>query len=242
MKKHKIIITMILMCVLMFGSVITTHASFTGARATRFGLTTNEGNYIAYNDMTCEQGYDNILSNYQSDTYSTYTNYSIMYFANDNEEYYWVTFCKEGKNITYKPLISGGKYLPRLSCTSTECIIFECKHNIVDDIWEVKPTSSAPIVNDASFYSGYDSTDENAMKEWTKQHIAYTNVDILEHNTSKVFFQAPKVVLAPVVGKIPLKGATAQILMMMPICLALLVGYLGLRKALSVLQTILHRA
>ena len=242
MKKQKILLTICMICVLLFGSVITTQAASTGARATRFGLTTAEGNYIAYNDMSVPLGYDNILASYQSDTYKDYTKYTIMYLANEKEENYWITFCRDQDSITYSPNKNGDKYIPRLKCTTSLIIIFACKHDLVNDTWEVQPTSSAPALSDPTYYTGYDMSSEESMRLWTKQHIYHTTADILESDGKSVFYLAPKLVLAPVVGEIPMKGATAQILAMIPICLALLVGYRALRKALAILQTILHNA
>ncbi len=243
MKKHKILLTMCAICVMLFGSVITCHAAITGARATRFGLTTNEGNYIAYNDMVCDAGYDYTLTQLQTETYKDYSNYAILHYGNENEENYVVTFVMEGQSVMYDPLVSSGKYYPRIRATNTQYITYACKYNVATDSWSVRPqTAGAPYQTDPAFYEGYNLEDEASMKQWTKEHIAYLNADILDTDKTSVFYQAPKVVLAPIVGEIPMKGATEQILAMIPICLALLVGYLGLRKALSILQAILHRA
>lgn len=246
MKKHKIIITMILMCVLLFGSVITTHAAVTGARATRTHLTTNDGNVVAFADM---DGYDtSSLKSYATDAYRKYNKYAIVsWIEADGTEGYFVIFTEhDGVNanseLVVDTLESTGKFYPRIKDTRKCYIEILARYNPTENKWTVK-TGKNLVDTSLKYYTAEDIATKDSSDKWLYEHLVYSSDPVYtDASLSMVFFQAPKVVLAPVVGEIPLKGATAQILMMMPICLALLVGYLGLRKALSILQTILHQA
>jgi len=62
------------------------------------------------------------------------------------------------------------------------------------------------------------------------------------YNDGTVFFQPPHPVLAPVAQEAGMEKVLEQILLILPIGLACLVGWIALRKALSHLQATLHQA
>lgn len=71
-----------------------------------------------------------------------------------------------------------------------------------------------------------------------------SNYNIMYSNRDEVFYQAlPKeTTLKPITEKLALGEVLTPILMILPICLVCLVGWIALRKALATLQTILHKA
>lgn len=122
MKRIRPLIVIIAMAVMLIGSTLTTHAAVTGARATRYGLTTTDGTYIAYNDMQVNSGYTYVLSNYQTDTYATYKDYALFHYANETEENYVAIFVVEGQSVMYSPMVIGDKYYPDF-LVQTHCLL-----------------------------------------------------------------------------------------------------------------------
>ena len=85
-------------------------------------------------------------------------------------------------------------------------------------------------------------------------YITYSTSDISIDNGEKTFFYhpvgekpvpeepAPVGVLAPLLDKEKMKETTLQIRVILPLIIVILVSFLGLRKALKLLQTILNRS
>lgn len=73
--------------------------------------------------------------------------------------------------------------------------------------------------------------------------ILSTNFDMLDEN-GEVFFQQPPdpPTLAPIAETAGMSGVLEQLMMILPIGLVCLVGWIALRKALKILPQILHRA
>lgn len=120
--------------------------------------------------------------------------------------------------------------------------MFNVKHDLAADTWTVHPSSSAPYQSDTTFYGEYDVTIQEHSETWMRNAICYTTADILKNDKTTVFFKAPNSILVPIAEKAEMQGATAEIMKILPIGLACLVGYLALRKGLSILQGILHQA
>ena len=63
-----------------------------------------------------------------------------------------------------------------------------------------------------------------------------------ELNSAEDFFLNPQTVLPPVVEKIRLGTVLQEVVAILPIILVIIVGLIGLRKALKFLSTVLHRS
>lgn len=206
MKKHKIIITMILMCVLLFGSVITTHAA----------ISADYYNATYYLELPDGKRF--------MSQYSLKWGTSPIYINVIDD--YMIMFCEKGLYLTE----SNGNYDVFGGC---EKITYTFggkewngyKYSYPFTLGGVTVNNSSEVVTKISTSGDFKG-------------VVYRVYDGHSISEAQDFFKNPLVVAVENCQGI----ATAQIVMLIPICLALLVGYLGLRKALSILQTILHRA
>lgn len=93
-------------------------------------------------------------------------------------------------------------------------------------------------------YSGTLMADMGVSSSGISQ-IIYSNTDLCDVNGEVVFQKAPavaQVVLAPIAQEAPLEGIVQEIVGILPIVLIILVGLIGLRKALALLSQTLHKA
>ncbi len=109
-----------------------------------------------------------------------------------------------------------------------------------------------PVIGDYVYYYraligadsfSYVQGNKNSMPLRTGTTPILSNYNVYKSDGTTVFFSLPK---APILSQIPLQQflpkVTVQILGILPILLAFLVGFLGLRKALATLSQILHQA
>lgn len=88
---------------------------------------------------------------------------------------------------------------------------------------------------------GYFDVNDNA--DDIKARIKYSNSDIVGLYGNGVFFYPPiQPILMPVTQKVEMDKTLTQVVGLIPLLILLVVGFLGLRKALRMLLAILHRA
>ena len=224
----------LLALVMVFGSSLTVFAATVKADKTYF--TDSSGNKVFIDDYLDISS----LKFYQSDTYTNYQEYVVSCEKiGDTEEYYLMYFPKGEKVYRYDKEVSVGVYCSWL--------VTDQSHNpycfkVTKDL----ETSSYHFfdfgimsVNLANNVQGL----QNA-KDTLSAKILYSSVNIYDskEDSAEVFIPALSALLATVVKPKTMEGALDQILIILPICLVCLVGYLALRKALAVLQSLLHQA
>ena len=234
MKKVRIVLMLSMICVMLFGSVITTHAAEGGYIVDRYGFTTDTGQVYDFRTMKKSTGYEGAFNSFYVSEFDNYTECTIVKFGNVYECIYY----PEGDKLYYDPLLENGNYMPRLGKADSNRYVFE-----IDQFGELFPYGTLGYSGNIAYYDGYDlTTIEGSMLAY-KPYVVYSTQDIYTNATCKsVFYKAPKSVLAPVVQKIQMTGALAEVKTMIPICLACLVGWIALRKGLALLQRILKTA
>ncbi len=89
-----------------------------------------------------------------------------------------------------------------------------------------------------SYYSGFTVSDDN------KNQILLSGRDITYWQSKDVFFSKIETLLTlrPILAETQTGGTLSQVIGLVPLLLVLAVGFLGLRKALQVLLTVLRKA
>ena len=197
---------MMLMCVLLFGSVITTHAAITADYY-------NATYYLELPDS----------KRFMSEYAMNWGKSPIYINVTDD---YMIMFCQKGLYLTE----SNGNYNTIDGCEQITYTFDGIdwngyKYKYPFTLGGVPVNNSLEVVTKISSSGDFKG-------------VVYRVYDGQSISEAQDFFKKPLVVaMESCQGK-----ATAQILAMIPICLALLVGYLALRKALAVLQSLLHQA
>lgn len=79
---------------------------------------------------------------------------------------------------------------------------------------------------------------------YAKEKIIYSNIDIYNGiKSDDIFFQAPpQGILAPIVEGTKMETTLQEVIHLLPLIIVVVVSFLGLRKALQMLSTLLRRA
>lgn len=125
-------------------------------------------------------------------------------------------------------------------------------------VYDVSMEWSEPISNSVSSFSLYlcDGSRDNCIAylyggydavEFVTANFDVYSISSLDAMTrtillDEVFFLAPRPTLAPIAEQMNLSQVTNQILLLIPIVIVAMVGFLALRKGLALLQQILHQA
>lgn len=235
MKKRIIrLFPVLLALVMVFGSSLTVFAATVKADKTYF--TDSSGNKVFIADYLNVSG----MAFYGSNTYTNYQEYVVSCEKIGNIEIYYLMYFPKGEKV------------------------YRYDINLYDDVY------SSQLITDqdhnpycfkvskdleTSIYKFYDyGTNPNSLannveglqnaKDIVLSKILYSSVNIYDSkdDSAEVFIPALSALLATVVKPKTMEGALDQILIILPICLVCLVGYLALRKALAVLQSLLHQA
>ena len=94
MKKVRIILIMSMICVMLFGTVLTTHAAEGGYIVDRYGFTTDTGEVYDFRTMKISTGYHNAVSVFLGSNYDNYTECSIVKFGSI---YYCIYYPEDGR-------------------------------------------------------------------------------------------------------------------------------------------------
>lgn len=105
------------------------------------------------------------------------------------------------------------------------------------------------IVDGSVKLCDYDSSSKNwkASKDWGDctggiVGFIYSNVDVFNTDGTVFFHTTPQGIVARQVEEVEMSQVQAEILGILPLILALVVSFLGLRKALKMLATFLRRS
>lgn len=102
-----------------------------------------------------------------------------------------------------------------------------------------------------AFWFDMGSTSIRQTKSFTNANMLFDNLKIYYTNysndtikavTNPSFFQTPTGVLAPELQAVEMMGVLQEIVELLPLILVVVVSFLGLRKALKMLSTLLHQS
>lgn len=118
--------------------------------------------------------------------------------------------------------------------------------------FKVSPSSSNLCRSDVYRYDGstfnhisnYDICENSGNTGYNGKLFLYSTIDIYNDlESDKIFFlKTPQVIVARQVEEVEMSQVQAEILGILPLILALVVSFLGLRKALKMLATFLRRS
>lgn len=233
MKKIKYYIAFLMAAIMIMGFTLTSFAANVKADKTYFTDASGKKVYIADHLNTSGMAF------YESDQFTNYQEYVVSYEKTGTDELYYVMYFPVGEKVYLYNQGTSTNMTSWLSYGNTNSpYVFKFVKNIQAGTWTCSDNGVSPVklVIGASSLS-------NAQAEMASK-ILYSSVDIYTsmYDDGQVFIQALSAVLVTVVDQKTLEGALNQILLILPIGLGCLVGYLALRKALAVLQSLLHQA
>lgn len=116
----------------------------------------------------------------------------------------------------------------------------------IDSIYTSGAGNLVYDIDGAHIYNGYHLMSHREVSE-----VIGANYDVYQciydddnacWNATSVFFKAPHPTLAPIAEQTNLSQVQNQILLLIPVVIVVMIGWLGLRKALALLGRVLHQA
>ena len=195
-------------------------------------------------------GYDFYVSGYYDDSDKDETFDSLVFKVRDWDGAVYNVGCySSNPNLSYSCFFEHDSVYSKYNLPSTSFREYTLTYDLEKGYgsWNNDFTSNTAIYFDAySHYFGLGVVYSTAVLHWCSKrgdsYEAYegTNIDL-----NSIFFRkapTPKMSLLKTVESVGLAGTMKQVVRMIPIVIVVSVGYLGLRKALTILRKVLFQA
>ena len=183
---------------------------------------------VCYEDKVYTVDYSSVYSSTYDPNYIVPSTYD-KYFIYKNNSSGVVTLYVSGGDIEFSIVCDNDKkYIYAPGNSDNPVVFLTYQYNSSDDV-----------------FSHYSDGASSGYRTFVDVTVLASNYDVLDQNGKVVFQKTPVGVqptLAPIVQQVPLEETIKEIVGILPIVLIILVGLIGLRKALALLSQTLHNA